>query len=315
MLTSDPGLATGIFHHIRVTTDTPVQIRQYPVPFHLRPVIEKEVQNMLRLGVIEPSDSPYASPFVLVAKKDYSVRFCIDFRALNKITVPDAEPIPDVEELFAKLKGFQYFTKIDLAKGYWQIPLAEGDKPKTAFRTSKGLFQFTRMPFGLVTAPSTFARLMRQLHLDSLNAVSYFDDIVVGSEDWVSHPAKVKALMEKLHTHGLTARPSKIESGFQEIQFLGHVISKDHIRPVPEKVNQMIKLDIPRTKKQVRAVLGLIGYYRRYVPNFASIVAPLTELIKKKQPVKPKWSQACQDSLEKVQNILNSNLFCYCRKG
>ncbi|KAL8565429.1 hypothetical protein ACOMHN_049406 [Nucella lapillus] len=171
VLTDKPGCSL-VEHSIRLTDDKPIQKRQYPIPFAAAETVEQEVNNMLDVEVIEPSSSPYASPFVLVSKKDGSARFCIDFRQLNKITVLDAEPIPDIEEIFTKLDGFNYFTKIDLAKGYWQVPVMPSDRPKTAFRTYKGLFQFTRMPFGLVTAPSTFARLMRKLHLDDLGAMS-----------------------------------------------------------------------------------------------------------------------------------------------
>ena len=140
-----------------------------------------KLKKMLDLDIIEPSDSAFASPIVLVKKKDGSTRFCIDFRALNRLTEFDSEPIPDPEVLFSKLQDKKYFSKIDIAKGYWNIPIAHKDRHKTAFRTPDGLFQFKCMPFGLSTAPSTFARMMRMLDLPRFQALSFFDDILSSS--------------------------------------------------------------------------------------------------------------------------------------
>ena len=307
ILTDRPGHTSLVQHHIKLTTPDPIQVKQYPVPFSTLDLVKKEIDALLKLKVIEPSSSPFCAPFVLVSKKDGSVRFCLDFRALNKHTVVDMEPIPDVEELFAQLRGHRYFTKVDLAKGYYQIELAEEDKPKTAFRTQQGLFQFVRMPFGLVTAPATFARLMRKLHLEQLGAVSWFDDILLGTPDWNSHPQAVSHLLQRLRDNGLTARPTKLQTGFTELEFLGHLVSHGTLRPVPQKLDKMLHLEIPTTKKQVRSVLGLFGFYRRYVPDYASIVSPLSELTKKGSPAKVKWSAECQIAWEKVQEILSSS--------
>ena len=264
------------------------------------------MEKMLNMGVIEPSSSPFSSPVVLVRKKDNSVRFCIDFRALNKITVFDAEPVPDVEQLFATLQGKKVFTKIDLTKGYWQIRMAESDREKTAFQTPQGLYQFVRMPFGMVTAPSTFARMMRKLQLEKFGAVSFFDDILVASECWDEHLQNLDLVLTKLGQHGLTVRPSKVEAGFREIEFLGHTVGGGNMKPVKGKVSKILNLSVPKTKKQVRALVGLISYYRRYVPNFAHIVAPLADLTKKNQPSKVLWTDECQKAFDKIKSILSS---------
>jgi hypothetical protein len=173
MLTDLPGEGNLCDHAIHLTTDKPVNVKQYPLPFGTQDVMAQEVKKMLEMDIIEPSTSPYASPVVLVKKKDGSVRFCIDFRQLNVVTRFDAEPIPDVEDMLSSLSDKQWFTKVDLTKGYWQIKMAEADKEKTAFRTPQGLFQFKRMPFGLSTAPSTFARMMRMLDLERFHAMNF----------------------------------------------------------------------------------------------------------------------------------------------
>ena len=150
-------------HDMKLTTDTPVRVKQYPLPYSMMQAVGDEVRSMIELGVIERSESPYCSPVIIVKKKDNTTRFCIDFRVLNKITVFDAEPMPSMEQIFAKLAGYKFISKRDLSKGYWQIALSDRSKPYTAFKTPLGLFQFTVLPFGLVTAQASCSRLMRKL--------------------------------------------------------------------------------------------------------------------------------------------------------
>ncbi|KAK7109065.1 hypothetical protein V1264_013177 [Littorina saxatilis] len=305
-MTDLPGTCDLVQHMVRIPEGTVVNVKQYPLPFESQKVVEEEVKKMLDLDVIEPSISPFSSPIVLVKKKDGSTRFCIDFRHLNKITEFDAEPIPDPEVLFASLQGRQHFTKIDLAKGYWQIPMAESDRAKTAFRTPQGLYQFKKMPFGMSTAPSTFARMMKMLDLDRFKSVHFFDDVLVATEDWCEHLEALDGLLTELGKHGLTVRPSKVEAGFDSIEFLGHIVGEGSMRPVPSKVSKILNVSVPTTKKQVRSLVGLISFYRRYVPSFASIVSPLVELTKKNQPNKVRWSKECQMAFDRVKEILSS---------
>ena len=305
MLTADPGSYKGSeMCEVRLTTDIPIRLKQYPLPFSSKEVIVKEVQSMLDLGVIEASTSPYSSPIVLVTKPDGSVRFCQDFRALNRVTVFDAEPIPDMEELFTRLSDKQYLTKIDLSKGYWQLLLKPEDRPKTAFQTPIGLFQWVRMPFGLVSAPAAFARMMRAVLAES--AINFFDDILVASCSWEAHLKDVRAVLTKLQEAGLTAKPSKIYAGFQKLEFLGHMVGRGGLQPVEKKVQKILSITTPKTKRRVRALLGLVGYYRRYVPNFASLTAPISDLLAGKPRRQILWSEACAEALRKIQNILSS---------
>ena len=307
ILTTRPGVFSGnLMLEIPLTSDVPIRRKMYNLPFSSKEVVEKEIQVMLDLEIIEPSKSPYSSPVVLVRKKDGSCRFCIDFRGLNKITVFDAEPIPNVEDLFVRLAHSRFFTKIDLAKEYWQILVLPEDRPKTAFATHQGLFQFIRMPFGLVSAPAVFAR-MRMLHLADLSAENFFDDILVHSASWSDHLHHVRNVLDRLKSYGLTARPSKILAGFQSLEFLGHIVGSGVLRPDESKTDKILQVSTPTTKKQVRSLLGLLSFYRRYIPGFASVAAPLTDLTKEGgrscRPIH--WTPDCASALQEIQDILS----------
>ena len=305
VLTDKPGKAKGVVpHRINLTDETPVRLKPYPLPFSTRQVVEQEVHKMLKLGVIEPSTSAYCSPVVLVGKPDGSVRFCIDYRVLNKRTIFDCEPMPDVEELFCSLAQANYFAKIDLTKGYWQIPIEESDKHKTAFQTPLGLFQWTRMPFGLQNAPATFARAMRCLNLKQHDAVNFVDDVLISACDVCGLIEKLRAVLQTLRNFGLCAKPSKVFVGYPQLDFLGHTLEAGQLKPQDDKVSKIVNANIPKTKRQVRALLGLIGYYRRYIPNFAEIAAPLTDLTKDSAPRSVKWTQDCATALQHLQEML-----------
>ena len=308
ILTTRPGVFSGnLMLEIPLTSDVPIRRKMYNLPFSSKEVVEKEIQVMLDLEIIEPSKSPYSSPVVLVRKKDGSCRFCIDFRGLNKITVFDAEPIPNVEDLFVRLAHSRFFTKINLAKGYWQILVLPEDRPKTAFATHQGLFQFIPMPFGLVSAPAVFARMMRMLHLADLSAENFFDDILVHSASWSDHLHHVRNVLDRLKSYGLTARPSKILAGFQSLEFLGHVVGSGVLRPDESKTEKILQVSTPTTKKQVRSLLGLLSFYRRYIPGFASVAAPLTDLTKEsgRSCRSIHWTLDCACALQEIQDILS----------
>ena len=217
VFTDSPGLTNLIEHEIRTTTDTPIRLNPYPLPFAMTKVVSEEIDNMLKMKVIEPSESAYSSPIVMVRKKDQSFRFCIDMRALNRITVFDAEPMPCIEDMFSKLSGNKYISRLDLSKGYWQVPFAEKSKPLTAFKTPKGLFQFRVMAFGLVSAPATFSRLMRKLLHGMESIDNFLDDIIVFTKTWKEHLQVLRELFMRLRRAKLTARPSKCSIGFRQL--------------------------------------------------------------------------------------------------
>ena len=305
LYSKEPGTFKGdLLHSIPVTTQQPVRRKQYPLPFSSQEILKKEVEYMESIGVIERSNSPYCSPVVLIGKPDGDTRVCLDYRELNKITIFDAEPIPDIEQLFIKLSKKKFFTKVDLSKGFWQIKIQPEDRPKTAFQAPQGLFQFTRMPFGLVTAPATFARMMRLLNLDKCSSMNFFDDILTASETWEQHLIDVKQMLTCLEQYGLTVRPSKIYAGFQELEFLGHMIGGGTIRPELSKVEKILSVPKPNSKKQIRSLMGLLGYYRRYIPAYSVITAPITDQLKGNKKTID-WSPECEEALTQVQQLLS----------
>ena len=222
VITDVPGETSLIEHEIKLVSDQSVRTKQYPLPFSMTETIKIETEKMLEMGIIEPSQSPYISPVVLVKKSDQSIRFCIDFRNLNNLTVFDAEPIPNPDEIFSKLAYCKYFTKIDLSKGYWQIRLTEDSKEKTAFEAPYGLFQFRKLPFGLVTAPANFSQMMRLLLRGLKDIDNFIDDILEHTVDWSDHIVGLRELLQRLRQAGFTARPSKCMVGYTSVAFLGH---------------------------------------------------------------------------------------------
>ncbi|GFN80255.1 polyprotein [Plakobranchus ocellatus] len=195
ILTSAPGCTNTLCHEIGLTTDDVIRVKPYPLPFAARDFVTQEVNDLLSLGVIEPSDSPYCFPIVVVKKKDGSMRLCIDFRKLNAVTVFDAENIPRQEDLFNKLSHATIFSSCDLCKAYWQVPLHPDSRKYTAFQTPLGLMQWVRVPFGLVTAPTTFCRLMRLVIGQTPDLLSYFDDTLVFATSWQQHIVALRTLL------------------------------------------------------------------------------------------------------------------------
>ncbi|XP_076438810.1 uncharacterized protein LOC143277793 [Babylonia areolata] len=297
---------------LNLTSDTPIRAKQYPLPYSQRETIQEEVQQMLKMGVIEPSSSPYSSPIVLVKKKDGKVRFCVDFRRINKITVFDAEPMPDVEALFSRLSGKKVFSKLDLSKGYWQIPMAEADRPKTAFTTPQGHFQWCVMPFGLKTAGAVFSRMMRKLvlPLNSPDVDNFMDDVLISSVVETRHLRLLRSVFSRLRDCKLTARPSKCFLGHRELDYLGHHVGAGKIWPDAEKMEKIRESPRPCTKRQLRGFLGLVGFYRRFVPQFAEIALPLTEKTKSKEPNEVIWDEYCERAFLQLKQILCSRPVC-----
>jgi hypothetical protein len=238
---------------------------------------------MLNPGIIQRSVSSFASPVLLVKKKDGSWRFCVDYRRLNAITVKDKHPLPVVVELLDELNGAKWFTKLDCRSGYHQIRVALGDEAKTAFKTHSGLYEFKVMPFGLTNAPATFQGAMNSLFARLLRrgVLVFMDDILVYSSSLQEHVQLLQQVMQILQDNHFLLKMSKCEFAKRELEYLGHTISAKGIHTEPSKVQAVLDWPVPQSLKALRGFLGLTGYYRRFIKHYGLISKPLTQLLKK----------------------------------
>ena len=247
---------------------------------------KKQIQSMLEHGFIRPSDSPYGAPVLFVPKKDGGLRFCIDYRWLNKKTVRNRYPLPLPEELFDRLGNAKVFSKIDLRSGYWQMPVKPEDVHKTAFKTRWGLYEFLVMPFGVTNAPAQFMNMMNDLLGDYLDdfVLVFLDDVLVYSADTEQHAKHLRKILGKLREQHLYAKASKCEMLKTSVEFLGQQISSGGMTPTEAKLKAVKDWTVPKDVRDVRSFLGFANYYRRFVKDFAAIADPLTTLTKKDVP-------------------------------
>ena len=304
LFTEAPGTTSLAQHHIKLTSDQPVRSRPYPVPYSLRESLKKDITDMMTMGVIRESSSQYASPVVVVKKKDNTNRVCVDYRKLNKLTVFDPEPMPTAEHLFQKLNGDKYFTRIDLSKGYWQISIPEDDIPKAAFVTPDGSYEFLKMPFGMINSAATLKRAMKKLLHGLDNVEFYWDDILVHTRTWEEHIKVLQELFTRLLAAGMTIRPTKCLFGVNTVDFLGHRLEEGLIGLHEDNVAKIRDAPRPTTKKQIRSFMGLAGYYRDFIPNFAALAAPLSDLTRKGQPNKVEWGEAQEKAYQSIKALL-----------
>ncbi|CAK1600823.1 unnamed protein product [Parnassius mnemosyne] len=272
----------------------------------MRDKIDSELKRLVDLGVLRPvSYSEYASPIVPVLKRDGSVRICADYSvSLNKQLVIDQYPLPTVNELFSKLHGGQYFTKLDLSMAYNQFCLNEESQKLTCINTHRGLFSYTRLVFGLASAPAIFQRAMEYV-LAGLNGVHFLlDDILITGKDDAEYLDRLHQVLQRLQDAGLTLQKNKCSFFKDEISYLGYVINRNGLKKSPEKVKAILEAPIPTNVNQLQSFLGLVNYYRCFVPNASSILSPLYQLLKKE--IKWKWSKVENEAFDNIRKILSS---------
>ena len=261
---------------------------------------------MERQGVIERSTSAWSSPVVLVTKKDGTTRFCVDYRKLNDITQKDSYPLPRIDDTIDALSGAQWFSTLDLKSGYWQVPLEEDAKEKTAFSTGTGLWQFTVMPFGLCNAPATFERLMEQVlsGLPTSIALLYLDDILVPGRTFNQQIENLRTVFQRLKSARLKLNPKKCILFRKEVKYLGHVVSAHGVVPDPGKIKAIVTWPRPACVRDVRSFLGLASYYRRFIAGYSEVAAPLHLYTQKGVPFV--WSEAAEAAFTRLKEILSN---------
>ena len=277
---NDLGCTNLTSHTIDTGTTKPIKQAPRRTPLAFQGRYREALEKMLESGTIRESTSPWASPVVLVPKKDNSVRVCIDYRKIDENTKKDAFPFPKISHCLDAVSGSAYFSTLDLTSGYNQVPVAKEDIPKTAFVTKYGLFECPYMPFGLTNAPATFQRVM-ELALQGLQwttCLMYIDDVIVFSKDADEHLSRLRAVLKRIQSANLKLKPDKCHLFQSEVLFLGHIISSDGIRPSPTNVDKIIGWKTPQPIKQVRQFLGMATYYRRFIKGFAEIATPLSKL-------------------------------------
>ena len=307
VLCATPGRTEAAQLSIRTGDSEPVRSHPYRIPPKWKEEVKVQLDQLLELGIIEPSSSPWSSSLVIVSKKDGGVRTCVDYRAVNAVTDPDPYQMPLIEEILDMLASAAFISKVDLTKGFHQIPIKTVDCPKTSFCTPWGKFQFKFMPFGLRNGPSVFQRLMDNLlHKDKEYSQVYIDDIAVFSATWEEHCHHIGVVLSRLQEAGLTANVSKCQWAQTQVEFLGHVVGKGKVSPADLKVKAVEDFQMPRTKKGVRQFLGLTGYYRRFIPNFAEHSFHLTEATRKAAPDRVVYSDALYDEFMYMKSVLCS---------
>jgi len=308
MWNGELGEIAATHHRINLKPESvPKRQAPYRAGHKSRELITEQVEKMRKAGVIEPAQSEWASPVVLVTKKDGSPRFCVDYRKLNAVTIRDSYPIPRMDDCIDSLGNARVFTTLDCNSGYWQIPVAPEDKDKTAFVTHTGSWQFIRMPFGLTNAPATFQRA-----LDILLAgvkwqfcLVYLDDVIIFSETEEKHISHVDNVLQILHQAGVTLKLKKSEFFRKSVDYLGHRLRPGKLAILDSGTEALREAQYPRNQTQLKSYLGSCNVYRRFVKNFAKVAAPLTDLLKKGLPFELEApTQEQLDSFNRLRDAL-----------
>ena len=297
-----PGLTHLISHDIDVGEAQPVKLPPYRVNPQKQLLVEKELEYMLQHGLIKRTYSQWSSPITLQPKPNGKVRFCIDFRKVNSLTRADTYPLPRVDDSVDRIGAATFITKVDLVKGYWQVPLTERAKEIASFVANGAVYQCQVMPYGLRNAPATFQRLMDRVTDGLTHCVVYIDDVVIYDTTWEEHLTNVDALFARLHDAGLVVNLEKCEFVQARVQYLGYLVGHGYVTPPEAKVEAIRRFPAPTCRRALQRFLGVVGYYRRFVPGYSTILAPLTDLLQKGK--KWHWSEACSSAFTCVKAAL-----------
>jgi len=308
------GMAKHIPHQIKLKTMDPIYTPQHRQGKLMDDILNEEIARMVRMGVVRRSWSPYNSPILLVKKKDGQWRCVIDYRNLNKVTVREPYPIPRIEEAFDTLVKAKYITTLDLTTGYWQIPLSEEDKEKTAFTVKSGKWEYNVLPMGITNAAPTFQKNMEMM-LNGLlwgKCIVYIDDVIIFSETFEQHKKDIREVLERMRQYEIIAKSKKCEIAREEVTYLGHRIGGGMLRTEKNTINKIVNMPLPKTLREIRSFVCLAGYYRRFIKNFAKIARPLTNLQRKEEFMKLKkigqkeWEmpEAAKEAIKRLKEEL-----------
>ena len=288
-------------HHINTCDHAPINQAPFRVSYFERKAIEEQIYKMLELGIIEPIISPWTSPVVIVSKRDKSLRFCVDYRKLNKITVPDRFPLPRLDDALDLLGKCDTFTTLDACSAYWQIKMSADSVEKTTFTCHLGTYCFKYLPFGLRNAPSTCSRIMAKIFAgeNGRNCMVYLDDCISMSKGMPQHLKNLTVLFERMRQYDLKLKPSKCFFAKKSVSYLGHEVTEEGLRPDPERTRTLREFPVPKTVTEVRSFLGFCSFYRRFIQNFSVLASPLNKLLKK--TVAFEWTDSQQLAFETLK--------------
>ncbi|XP_077559123.1 uncharacterized protein LOC144174347 [Haemaphysalis longicornis] len=303
-----PGRTSLLTHDIELTSSQPVRSKAYRVSPRQREILETEIQKMLALDVIEACESDYTSPLILVEVPGKDPRPCVDYRKLNLITRDQTYPIPNIEERIEKVSSACFISTFDLVRGYWQVPLTKEASRYAAFISPMGTFRPKVLSFGLKNAPYCFSSLMDKVlrGFDDF-ALPYLDDVAIYSASWPEHLEHLRSVLSRLREAGLTIKAPKCQMARAEVTYLGHVIGRGHRRPSEVKVAAIRDFPQPRTKTDIRSFLGITGYYQRYIPRYSELASPLTDALRKNEPLTVAWDEAKEQAFADLKNALTSH--------
>src|SRR5436190_161936 len=302
-----PGTTDLTEHKIDVNGHALIKQRYYPVSPKIQEAIYTEVDKMLEAGIIEPSKSEWSTPIVMIKKPNGSYRFCLDFRKLNSVSKKDAYPLPYMNAILDKLRAARYISTIDLSQAYFQIPLEKNSRELTAFTVpGKGLFHFTRMPYGLTGAPATFQRLLDRLIGPEMepHAFAYLDDIVIVTQTFEEHLQWLKRVLTRIREAGLTINPEKSKFCRSQVKYLGFLVQQEGLKVDPDKTAPIVEYPSPKNIKQLRRFIGMASWYRRFIPQCATLLEPLTRLLRKNHSWE--WGVEQETAFEAIKTCITS---------